>query len=573
MKDYKTPVSRLARIFKKSLEKWKARSLEKQKKLRTLEVKVRDIQNSRARWKERAIKAEKENVRLKKELEKEESDLSNEIREISKLVPSDSLLRIHTQPPSLHMYPVFLIYLSIRQVCYGLTGFRGAQRCVEVVNELFPVQVPSYSTIRLWSYRLGLYLLQRPVEYERDRIFILDMTIELGSAKCLLILGTRQIHLEQSGFCLSHKDVEVLGLEVFFSSSGEKIAQCLEQVSARAGKPVQIIADQGSDIKKGIGIYQSKHPDVDYIPDLSHKIAIFVKELLHRDTDYKDFNAYCGKTQQALNQTPLNFLKPPSQRSQARYHHIAPRIEWAEDILNYYERGDFSLINTGYRLSMDTLLKEVRCPEWEELIPLTDKVFPDVQTFDNAFREVLLEKSFEEYRDDLHKVSSLGRQKFEEKFDWLPGYQTDIDEYKEMVEVIEKTETQLKHEGLHLQSVEELEKEFDNRELSSKAARLKEQIVDYMEEHSQDLPEKQCRLVSSDIIESIFGQYKHVRQGSPLKEIGKMILMIPLFVTNFSVELIKEAMETVKTVDVEKWAEKTFGPSSLARRMEALTPT
>ena len=572
MKDYKTPVNRLARIFKKSLEKWKARSLEKQKKIRALEIKIRDIQNSRARWKERAIKAETENVRLNKELEKEESDMSDELKEISKLVPSDSLLRNHTQSPSLHMYPVFLIYLSIRQVCYGLTGFRGAQRCLEVFNELLPIQVPSYSTIRLWTYRLGLYLLQRPLEYLTDRIFILDMTIELGSAKCLLILSARQSHLEHSGFCLSHKDVEILSMEVFFSSSGEKIAQCLEEVSVRAGKPVQIISDQGSDIKKGVEIYRSKHREVVYIHDLSHQIALFVKQILHDDTMYKNFNTSCSETRQVLQQTPFNFLKPPPQRSLARYHHIAPRIEWAENIQNYYEKGDFSLIDRSYRLSMDSLLKDVTCPEWEELQPLANKAFPDMETFDNALRKVLPEDVLKEYQTDLHKIASLGRQKFEEKLDWLPLYQSDVDEYKEMVEVIEKAEIQLKHKGLHNQSVEDLRKQFDKRELSSKAVKLKDQIVDYMEQNSQDLPEKESRLVSSDIIESIFGKYKHVHHESPLKEIGQMLLMIPLFVTNISIEMVKEAMVTIKTIDVEKWAEDTFGPSSFARRREAFAP-
>ena len=480
MKDYKTPVSRLARIFKKSQEKWKFRSLEKQKKIRDLEIKVRDIQNSRARWKERAIEAEKENMRLSKELEKEGSDMSKEIKEINRLVPSESLYRKYTQPPSLHMYPVFLIYLSIRHVCYGLTGFRGAQRCIEVIDELLPVQVPSYSSICLWTYRIGLYLLQRPLEYLTDRIFILDMTIELGSAKCLLILSTRQSHLEHSGFCLSHKDVEVLGMEVFFSSSGEKIAQCLEQVSAYAGEPVQIISDQGSDIKKGVEIYKSKHPEVVYTTDLSHQIGLFVKHMLHNDGTYKDFNAYCSETRQNIQQTPLNFLKPPPQRSLARYHHIAPRIEWAENILSYYEKGDFSLIDKGYRLSMDSLLKDVTCPEWEELLPLANKVFPTVQAFDNALREALSEEAFKEYQSDLHEIASLGRQKFEEKLDWLPMDKSDIEEYKKMAEVIEKAETQLKHEGLHIHSVEDFQEKFDKCGLSSKPAELKEQVIGHL---------------------------------------------------------------------------------------------
>ena len=46
MKGFKTSESRLARLFKNSREQWKERAAAKQKKLRTLEVKVRDLSDS-----------------------------------------------------------------------------------------------------------------------------------------------------------------------------------------------------------------------------------------------------------------------------------------------------------------------------------------------------------------------------------------------------------------------------------------------------------------------------------------------------------------------------------------------
>jgi len=58
MQDFKSPVSRLARLFKKSRDSWKERALEKQKKVRALEIKVRDLSDSREHWKNRALAAE-----------------------------------------------------------------------------------------------------------------------------------------------------------------------------------------------------------------------------------------------------------------------------------------------------------------------------------------------------------------------------------------------------------------------------------------------------------------------------------------------------------------------------------
>ena len=58
MQDFKSPVSRLARLFKKGRDNWKEKALEKQKKIRSLEIKVRDLSASREHWKQRALAAE-----------------------------------------------------------------------------------------------------------------------------------------------------------------------------------------------------------------------------------------------------------------------------------------------------------------------------------------------------------------------------------------------------------------------------------------------------------------------------------------------------------------------------------
>ena len=57
--EFKSPTSRLARLFRAGRDNWKEKALEKQKKLRALEIKVRDVSASREYWKNRAIAAEK----------------------------------------------------------------------------------------------------------------------------------------------------------------------------------------------------------------------------------------------------------------------------------------------------------------------------------------------------------------------------------------------------------------------------------------------------------------------------------------------------------------------------------
>lgn len=69
MKGFKSSENRLFHLFKNSREQWKERAAAKQKKLRVMEVKVRDLSASRDHWKERAMQAEIQQRQLQKELE------------------------------------------------------------------------------------------------------------------------------------------------------------------------------------------------------------------------------------------------------------------------------------------------------------------------------------------------------------------------------------------------------------------------------------------------------------------------------------------------------------------------
>ena len=566
MMNFKTPVARLARYLFQSREKWKARALENQKELRKSQVKTRDLEVSRSQWKERAKQAEKE-LSLATQNSKKPPESQQQDDNVQK-----SLAVIHCDAPKWHSYPVFIIYMGICQVVRAFSGFRGGARSLEITAEVMGIDSPSYGSIRLWTYRLGLYLLQRPIEYREDRIFIMDMTVELGQQKCLLILGVSESRFLQNDFCLTHHDTEVLALIILTKSTGEIIAAHLDELSARIGRAKQIVSDQGSDIKKGVQLHIAKHPEIIYIPDLSHKIACLVKPLLNNDIIFQAFNAQCNQTKSQIQQTELNFLKPPTQRTKARYHHIAPRIEWAQNVLSYQQRGDFHLIDARYCID-DNVLKFIALPSpyWHLLAPVKGLVFNTKAEFDLAITTLLGEELYQRYQQELHDSASIGRRRFDEKLGWLNDYVIDLEKYQQMVDVIECGETQLKHEGLHNESAQRFLQQLEGIELDEKAKTLETQIIAYIDTHHGDATPKQARLVSSDVIESVFGQYKQVGHSGCLQELGKMVLLLPLLVTEITADLVLQAMNNVKTSAVDEWADKIFGPSGLALRRAAFS--
>ena len=90
--------------------------------------------------------------------------------------------------------------------------------------------------------RIGLYELNRKKEYRSDWIFIVDLTVELGTEKALVVLGVSQQLLEEQVFPLKrglgHQDVELLALEIMYSTKGEDIEQKLSELTKKVGRPV-----------------------------------------------------------------------------------------------------------------------------------------------------------------------------------------------------------------------------------------------------------------------------------------------------------------------------------------------
>ena len=145
---------------------------------------------------------------------------------------------------------------------------------------------------------------------------------------------------------LHHHDLEVLAIEVVETIRGEIIESLIERLAMTVGKPVQIISDHGSDLKKGIELYISKNPQIIYTYDFTHQIALWLKKELSNNTKFQEFLHQCNLTRSQIQQTKLSFLRPPSQRSKARYHNIDILVTWGLKVLQYWKKQNFSRIST-----------------------------------------------------------------------------------------------------------------------------------------------------------------------------------------------------------------------------------
>ena len=399
------------------------------------------------------------------------------------------------------------------------SSLRGTEKVLKLFNQDETQSTPSFTGIRKWLGRIGIYELSREKEYRNDWIFIVDLTIELGQQKALVVLGVSQEHFskkvvsEKRG--LSHSDVQILGLEIMNSTKGELITDKLEKISERVGIPVQIVADHGSDLARGIKLYQENHPDLIYTHDVTHAMALLLKYQLDSDDRYQSFIKECNSCRQKLQQTDLSFLAPPAQRSQCRYFNVERLTEWANKLLKH---------------SPKTLMPLM--PEYD-LAMVTDRM-----------------------------IDKLG---------WLTSYEVELIKWNQMLLLTRNAETQLKQSGINQQSLRHFNQ---NRPIFSDIAvkSFEQNIFNYLTvqsdnfKNSDKFRNEDTFLATSDVIESLFGKYKQFSSRCPLKEMGQTILTICLSTMKLTTDLIKEALETTSFLDVENWLTEVFGRSSLSKR-------
>jgi hypothetical protein len=409
-----------------------------------------------------------------------------------------------------------MITLSLLLQLSAGVGLRGVEKVVEILTRFFPftTSIPSWGSHRLWLLRVGYYKLTRPKEIADDWVWIVDLTIQAGSMKCLSVLGLRRSAIEDTrkNNTLSHADVEPITLVPVERSNGEIVYQQLEEAAQKTGVPRQIIADAGSDVKSGILQFIQQHPETDYIYDVKHFTACLLEHEFKSDLMWVEFTKWASHIRSTWHQTPFSYLEPPNQRSKSRYMNMEILVDWGVQMLAFIDH-----------------LQE-KCPAPSE-------------------REII-----------------------QEKMDWILSFRADLAEWKTILELIEKTETYVRTQGFFPQGDQPLRSLLRLAPPSTeRTIRMRWSLIEYVLDESLKAQPGECLLGSSEVIESVFGKFKYMQREHEKGSLTAMVLAIPAMVSQTTQEVVARAMETIPVQKVRTWMKETFGKSAPVKRKEAFS--
>jgi hypothetical protein len=305
---------------------------------------------------------------------------------------------------------------------------------------------------------------------------------------------------------------------------------------------------------------------------MSHRIATRLKADLTPDDRWKAFLAHARATLASFRQTDLAFRLPPRQRTKARFMHFEVHVEWAQPILAYEDRGDFSAIRRPCVLSVtawEHLRGRLGATRVQPLRSLIGPRYPDKTVFCQAL-QAASDLTLDDLDDAFWDLADTGRARFLEGFAWVRSDRDDLAVDAQRLEPSKAIQTFLKSEGLHAGVCEPLRATLaPPAALTPRAADFTDRILAQVALEAAKIPPGQTWLASSDILESVFGKDKTFASRSPLKEVGRLVLAIPAFLADLTTSVIRDAMESVRTLDVERWVKTHLGDSMLAKRRQA----
>ncbi len=266
---------------------------------------------------------------------------------------------------------------------------------------------------------------------------------------------------------------------------------------------------------------------------------------------------------------------PATPAHERRYMHVDAHLHWAQRLIGYHDQGDFSAIGLPCVFSANAWARLRAAWGKRRVEPLRALIG---QRYDTraALCEALRDHgatTLDELDDAFWRLADRGYARFLEAFAWVLTYRDVLPEWTQTIAVSKTVQKVLKTHGLSHATPAVVQVELTALgPLAAPVADFQTRILQHVEHEAAKLPAGAIWLASSDIIESIFGHYKTFTSRGPLKEVGRLVLLIPAFLSELTAPVIREAMASVRTLDVQQWVDKHLGDSMLARRRRALRP-
>jgi hypothetical protein len=461
---------------------------------------LRRMELKREAWRKKAVERAIKLRAARREIRR----LHRKIDDLKKEVPIPSETEPIQPQPVLHPIVVSKSVESpvvdakqIRSICvllavYAFQSFRSIPRSLVVLSNV--KWVPHFASVINWTLEYGLGLLQSIKPIDEPWIAIIDMSINKGIQKVMVVLRVRLEALEQRISALTLEDAECIGLAVSSGWNGKKIADALESIFLKAGYPIAIIKDQGTELDAGTYQWRVKVnrvSEIQVIDDVGHVAANALKAEIDHLQIFHHFLKQIYSASNKLRQTELFFLVPTKLGISGRFLRVPKFAKWTTRF--YQLLSAPNLENSKFKRLLTLRSKLIR---YQLFVNRLTKTCETVDFFLKLLKHKGLDQNtFKEASSILERLSPHSKTRIRLS-KWL---------------------------NLHLSIREGL--------------------------HIGDIPLP----VSSDIVESLLAKLKNILARNPLSEFNRLILTVPALCGHLTVQKIDKFLQETSYLDLKEW--------------------
>lgn len=403
-----------------------------------------------------------------------------------------------------------MIFLSVTLVLNCAVSFRSVSKILKIITLqtgfLEQTKIPHYTTIIRWVSRIGYYLLKRPnrkvCSSKKPWICVADHTIQVGTNKAFAVIGI-PLKTMMLGRALTLKDATVLSVSVKESWTGEIIAKTLKKIFKKNGYPEQIVIDGAANLNKGFREANSRISQKYHVTyDITHLLAKLLKKKYQGSFKFLSIMNKISLSTKQAAQTEVGYLLPPKIREKSRFLNLPNLAAWFDNMIDI------------------CCLKSLLASEKKQI----KKYFGWI---------------------------------------WSPELEVYIRKFTTEVKAIKDVQKILKNTGIN---------DFSFKKACSKLSEIDDKdfttsiISALSDELKYSMKIGVPALITSDLIESLFGKYKTIAKPHRLSEINKTVLSMPVICEDVTQNLINKSFSKTSNKEVSRWVKRNIPSTILSRR-------
>ena len=167
---------------------------------------------------------------------------------------------------------------------------------------------------------------------------------------------------------------------------------------------------------------------------------------------------------------------------------------------------------------------------------------------------------------------SVDCQKLKEKLGWLRSYRPGLKRWSELLSVARAAE-KLVQGGIHPLICDELRAQWQLTLTTPAARRMSRNVLTFLAKQSAGMSDTERLIGSTEVLESIIGKYKRVQSCHSKGGMTAMLLSIGALIGKKTPSSIKQALEVVRSADVDTWCRDHLKITIQSQRRRAIGAT